>query len=299
MINVIDAHVHFWNLSVLRYPWLEIDAHKPLSDTFEPRDLAAIAPGLRASVHIQAGMDPSRHPADETAWIASLRQEAPDGAPIPTVAVGFADLTNPGLGEVLDRHQEYDFFRGIRQEAPYTTSEADAGRLDLLSHPAWGDGLSELARRNLTFDLLVYAHQLPQAMRGFEQVPDLAVVIDHLGHPASAADFATWRAYLEEFARRVPNSFMKLSGLSFISHDLTDARIRDHVRAALDIFGPDRCMVASNHPVDKPAGTYVEIFDALDAVTADLTPDDRHAIFVATAARFYSIDLPKAPANPA
>lgn len=293
MIEVIDTHVHFWNLEKLRYPWLESDAWRHLSEPFEPADLAAMDSNVVATVHVQAEMDHDRDPVEETRWLDSLRRGTAPRA-IPTVVVGYADLTGDDFSRVLDRHQEFDYFRGIRQEAWFDAnapgSDLEHG-VDLLQHPRWVPNLQELGKRELTFDLLVYAHQLDVAAEKFEQAPGLKVVLNHLGHPSSAFSRNRWLSDLRAFSERVPDSYVKLSGLSFVSSDLNDPLIRSAVREAVEVFGPKRCMVASNYPVDRQIGSYPEIWDAFDTILADLSEADRRAVFVDTAAEFYRIDL--------
>ncbi len=296
MAKFVDTHIHFWNPSALEYPWLETNEWRHLADTFEPADFEKVAGDVIATVHVQAEMDHSVDPVWETAWLDSLRRKTDPARPVPTVAIGYADLTQPDLSDVLDRHQEFDFFRGIRQEAWYDPSAAERSLehdVDLLGHPEWAKGLAELARRGLTFDLLVYAHQLRAAADIFATVPDLPVVLDHLGHPASAIDDETWRNDLRYFRARVPNAFMKLSGFRFVAPDLKDEAIRNRTLEALDIFGPERCMAASNYPVDKTLGSYAEIWSAFDQITTDLGQAARSQIFIETAVAFYGIDLPQ------
>lgn len=296
MTEIIDTHVHFWNLHTLRYPWLESDRWKHLRATFEPSDFRQIAHDVIASVHVQAEMDHSEDPARETAWLYKLRSEAREGPSVPTVAVGYADLTASDLPAVLDRHQEYDFVRGIRQEAwfnPASETPELEHNVDLLSHPDWAKGLKELARRDLSFDLLVYAPQLRQAADVFGAVPDLQVVVDHLGLPASATSRVNWHADLQRFKDRVPNSYIKLSGLWGVASSLRDPAIEEYVLEALDIFGPDRSMFASNYPVDKTLGTYNEIWSFFGRITAQMGEADRSNLFSRTAAKFYRIALPK------
>ena len=52
-------------------------------------------------------------------------------------------------------------------------------------------------------------------------------------------------------------------------------------------FGVDRCMFASNFPVDAMHGTFDQLYSAFDAVTADLDADDRDDLFAANAERLY------------
>lgn len=298
MIDVIDTHVHFWNLGEHRYPWLEADQWETIRATFEPEHFERIAPNVLASVHVQAEMDHEVDPVIETAWLASLRRDTDPDRPVPTVAVGYADLTLDSLPDVLDRHQTHDMFRGIRQEAWYDANSSNPEMQhdsDLLSDPRWSRGLRHLAARGLSFDLLVFAHQLRQAADVFAQVPELPVVLDHLGQPTAAVDRGTWKSDLLYFLQKVPNAHIKLSGFWALAPSFRDTTARDFVLDAIEVFGPDRSMVASNFPVDSALGTYAELWDAFDAMTSDLGQDVRSKIFVHTAAAFYKIDLKSSP----
>jgi L-fuconolactonase len=55
----------------------------------------------------------------------------------------------------------------------------------------------------------------------------------------------------------------------------------------LDSFGADRCMFASNFPVDAMHGTFDELFSAYDGATADLGRDAREKLFAANAEQLY------------
>src|SRR5690606_23177646 len=113
----------------------------------------------------------------ETAWL----QEISEDICLPFACVGYADLRDDGLATVLDRHQQYSVFRGIRQEAWFDpkSTRADVPTENFLDDSRWLNGLKELARRNLSFDLLIWPSQLVQATELFAQVPALAVALDH------------------------------------------------------------------------------------------------------------------------
>lgn len=291
MMRIIDTHIHFWDLSTFKYPWLDGEEFASLRSNFAPRDVLVSSPDVIATVHIQAEMDHRADPVAETAWLADIRQEKTGGRSAPTVCVGYADISAADLPHTLDRHQEYEFFRGIRQEAWYdpTLGRADVPKIDLLSQPQWVEGLREIARRGLTFDLLVFAHQLRQAAEVFSRVPELCVVIDHLGLPGSASDTEAWKHDLEHFRSCVPNAFIKISGLAGVGSSLTSPAVRSAVLTAVDIFGPGRSMVGSNFPVDRERGNYEAIWHRLEQCTEDLTEMENEALYVGTAAKFYGI----------
>ena len=67
------------------------------------------------------------------------------------------------------------------------------------------------------------------------------------------------------------------------------ADLKPYVEAALEAFGPDRCMYGSDWPVCELAGSYEQVHGALTEVLGPLSDDETHAIFEGTARRFYGI----------
>ncbi|HJN90792.1 MAG TPA: amidohydrolase family protein, partial [Verrucomicrobiota bacterium] len=61
------------------------------------------------------------------------------------------------------------------------------------------------------------------------------------------------------------------------------------VDAALEHFGPGRCMYGSDWPVCELAGSYEQAHEALVEVLASLSSDESSEIFQGTARRFYRI----------
>jgi predicted TIM-barrel fold metal-dependent hydrolase len=56
---------------------------------------------------------------------------------------------------------------------------------------------------------------------------------------------------------------------------------------AIDAFGADRCMFASNFPVDGMHGTLDELWSSYSAVTAGLGTEARDKLFATNAERIY------------
>lgn len=85
----------------------------------------------------------------------------------------------------------------------------------------------------------------------------------------------------------VPNVACKISGLGMGDWNWTSDSIRPYVESAIEAFGVDRCMFASNFPVDKLFSSYDAIFDAFKAITSSYAMSERAALFHDNAARFY------------
>lgn len=288
---IVDTHLHFWKLGHLDYPWLADPGAAFLRHDYLPEDLLADAAGLQlaGTVHVQAEMSHDVDPVLETAWLSELA--AADHG-IPTAIVGYADLRDDRLADVLDRHQAHPRFRGIRQESWFDpqSTRADVPTVNVLDDPRWVAGLGELARRGLVFDLLVWDHQLPQAAGIFGALPDLPVVLEHTGVLTDLALHDRWSAGLRTFAAQVPQALMKISGLMVPSPSYDPAVLRPLVREVLEIFGPARCILGSNFPVDRAGISYRDLFAFLDDCTSDLSAAERGAIFHGNARRIYRLD---------
>ena len=99
----------------------------------------------------------------------------------------------------------------------------------------------------------------------------------------------SWRRDLGLLAAE-PNTTVKISALGVNDHAWTVGSIRRIVLDTIDVFGPDRCMFASNFPVDGLYSTLPEIFAAFDTITDELDQHERVDLFAGTARRFYRID---------
>lgn len=286
--GIVDAHLHLWDLARFRYPWLADADSAPLRHDYLVEDWCRDADGVdvAATVHVQAELDHAVDPVRETEWLASL---VADGAAVPTVCVGYADLRAPDLDDVLDRHQRYPLFRGIRQQAWYDPESvrADVPRDNLLDDERWVAGLDRLAARGLTFDLQVWPHQLARAADVLARRPDLTVVVEHTGLPGGTDDRAGWRAGLAELARRVPRSVLKISGLRFVSPTWDVRAMAPVVHEAIDVFGPDRCMFGSNFPVDRLSTGYRALWRTYEAMVGGYSAPERAQLLRETAARVY------------
>jgi predicted TIM-barrel fold metal-dependent hydrolase len=283
---VVDTHLHFWERGTFAYPWMDDE----WQFDYLPRDWRddAREVDVVATVHLQAEVDHGIDPVQETAWLASLAA----AGDVPTVCVGYADLRRPDLDDVLDRHQAFPLFRGIRQHTwlPDTRLD-DRLRTNLLDDPIWVAALPRLASRGLSFDLLLLPYQLQQAAAVFGRVPELVVVLEHVAvpHDPDPAHREIWRKGMLSFAQRVPNSLLKISALTYVSANWSIEPIRSIVHEALEIFGPDRCMFGSNFPIDRRAISYSDLWAAYGDFTADLTKREQDSVFVGNATRAYRL----------
>ena len=278
----IDAHQHFWDPALLPYPWMPPDP-SPLRRPLLPELLAPVLAINRfdGSILVQAATVP-----EEADWLLSLA----DQHDFILGVVAWADLTDPRLGHILDRLQRHPKFKGIRHPVH---DEADD---NWLLRPEVLQGLDELARRNLPYDLLLYPKHLPLIPQLADRVPNLQLVLDHLGKPPIASRHSdparsdAWAADLER-AAAIPQLSAKISGLiTEADHATWTAEdLKPYVQHALACFTPDRLMFGSDWPVCLLAGNWKRTLAAFTQAHGPLNVDVRAKLVGETAMRVYSI----------
>ncbi len=298
VIPFVDAHIHLWDLDHIRYPWLT----PPFADGGPNGSVAAIARdfgiaeyraalahwNVVGAVHIDAGADPVQA-LDETRWLESLAAEHG----LPDAIVAFAALDDPDVEAALAAQAAHPRVRGIRHIVNW---HSDAQRSytprDLTRDGQWQAGYALLSQYGLSFDLQCYPAQMPGIAPLIARHPDTPVIVNHLGMPVvtDPDGIAQWRDGLRALAA-LPQVAIKLSGLGFIARDWTAESVRPFLLEAIDLFGTDRCLFASDAPTDMlfaPIDRYLETYHAL---TADFAEGERRALFAGNANRLYRLGL--------
>ena len=286
---MIDAHHHLWDLNAVHYPWLMAKGvtrffgdPSPIQRDFLLAEFSAMAAeqDMTGSVHIQVGAEDS---FAEASWVDQVAQANPDW---PLVQVAFADLTVPDLDKTLDQLQNLSSLRGIRQIVGRAPEEdARTGTNALIQNPAFKEGLAELSRRGLSFDLQLIPEFMGDMADIIADLPELNVALCHAGSPYNRTPegLADWRQRLEPLAALEQVS-CKISGLGMFDHHWTAQSIAPIVETCMDLFGKDRAMVGSNFPVDHLYSDYATLMTAFRAL---IPSDDHEAVFGGTARRFY------------
>ncbi|MES0883147.1 amidohydrolase family protein [Roseibium sp. SCP14] len=289
----IDAHIHLWDTAQLDYPWHKRGSFPDLPDTYLLDDAITETGGTDITfVAVQAEMDHSKDPVEETAWIQTIADEHQNGERIEGF-VAYADLCQPDLPNVLERHARHPVFRGVRQEIWWQKSSPrpDILEEDLLSNSAWREGFGALASIDAAFDLTCWHTQLRPFSEFLSHHPAIPVIVDHLGSPIAGDDAAlgVWLDGIRALAD-LPNTFMKISGLSQADARWTVESMRPLVDQVLEVFGPERCMLGSNFPIEKLTSTYETVWAAYKALLRDLTLEERDAVYFSTAKEAYRLE---------
>lgn len=277
----IDAHLHLWNRTVSEYAWLTPE----MGSVY-----ASWLPEQAADQLSQAGMS------------GAILVQAEDSRIDTEYLLGVAAENNWVLGVVgwvalddlaatrrdLERWLEQPAFCGVRHLIN------DDLRADFLDQPAVRASLSELSKNELPFDVHdAWPRHLDQAERLAADLPDLTLVLDHLGKPPrTSGDFEPWRSALARLAAH-PNTVAKLSGLHDSRAPYSDADLRRVLDVALELFGSERLMYGGDWPMTECSGGYQATWESLNGLLEELSADEQINILANTAARVYRVgELP-------
>jgi L-fuconolactonase len=258
----VDTHQHFWNYDRTEYGWMD-DSMRALRRDFTPAHLESEIEraGVDRTVVVQA-----RQTLDETTWLLSLADEHPFIAGV----VGWVDLQSADVEAQLEQLTTHPGLLGVR----HVVQSEPAG---FLASAAFRRGLASLERFGLTYDILVYARQLP--------------VLDHLGKPdIRAGGLQAWRPHFQALAS-FPHVWCKLSGLVTEADwsSWTAAQLRPYIDIAIERFGHDRLMIGSDWPVCTLASSYTETLEVFEDALEGCTESERANVLGATARRLWNL----------
>jgi L-fuconolactonase len=278
---LIDAHVHFFDTTRLRYPWLE--AHPAINRSADHAAFfAAAAPALvEKLVFVEAGAAAGLHIAE-----ARFAQELAAADPRIAGLVAHAPVEKgDAVEEDLQALLALPALRGIRR---LIQGEADPG---ICLEPAFIAGVRRLARHNLTFDLCVKSWALGYALELARRCPEVTFILDHIGKPDIRHGLrAPWWGQMRELAA-LENVSCKISGV------ITEARqpgwrredLTPYVAHAIDCFGFGRVLFGGDWPVSALTHDYGTWLGLVREVIQGSSTAEAQALFHGNAARLYRL----------
>jgi L-fuconolactonase len=280
--RIVDAHVHIWDPA--RTDWYPYLAHPPSGGAgdasrmyrrFDVDTYKAETAQWNVAKFVNVAAATGRSSIEETIELDSNAEGrgGPDaiiGGLPPTETV--ADAV-----ELLDRQMTASRFRGVRPMGANMGPVPDPGVLRALQE------------RNLVFELMSHPDQLQLAATQLAGFDDLTVVVEHTGWPRSNTDDerALWRAGIDALAGLGDNVVCKLSGLAMPLQSMSVDALAPWLEYAIEAFGIDRCMFASNFPVDAMSGTFDDLYSMFSEVTAGLDGESRAKLFATNAESVY------------
>jgi L-fuconolactonase len=272
----LDAHQHFWALARGDYGWLTPEL-APIYRDFLPDDLSPILSkwNIDGTVLVQAAPTVA-----ETRFMLDLAHQTPFIKGV----VGWIDFEAADAIDQLNQLAQDPYLLGIRPMIQ------DIPDVDWMLNPQFTPVFEAIIHHDLVFDALTLPQHLTALHQLAQRHPEMRIVIDHGAKPLIAKGQITdWAADMTALAA-LENIRCKLSGL--VTEAGTPWARKDlepYVQHLLQVFGPHRLIWGSDWPVCTLAASYDTWMDTSEALLADLSAEDRAAIFGLNSMTTYNI----------
>ena len=321
-IPICDPHHHFWDFRMTEIPYQRYLLHELVADISSGHNVRSTVLIEDKSMYRADGPEDMR-PVGEVEFAQGLAAASASGLYGPSrAAAGIVGYANLSLGDrvepVLDAllAASPNRLRGVRDSVtwdphPEVGNAADTTVEEQLARNDFRAGARLLVRMGLSFEGWLYFHQLPQLADFARDLPDLTIIVNHIGGLLRLGPYANrdeevipiWRSGIAAVAS-CPNIYMKLGGMGetrsgFDWHSRTKPigseelanSIAPFMTYCIEQFGPQRCMFESNFPADKISFSYNVMYNTFKRVSRAYSATERAAMFHDTAARVYRIDV--------
>jgi predicted TIM-barrel fold metal-dependent hydrolase len=317
-LPICDPHHHFWvqrpepvDYQQYLLPDLVADitsGHNVLSTVF-----------IEARSEYRTDGPEEMRSVGEVEFVQSIADESATGrygdGRAAAAIIGRADLKmGDGVRPVLEALQAAspNRFRGIRHSVGWDPHpEVENREVEgCLQRDDYMAGARVLQDMGLILETTVFFPQLPDLADFARRIPDLTIVLNHIGGLVRVGPYANrddevlpaWRRGLAEVAQ-CPNVVIKLGGVGQVrygynwdgretpigSEELAGA-LGPLMNYCIEQFSPDRCMFESNFPVDKVSYSYTVMYNAFKRLTTQYSAPERADMFHDVAARVYSVE---------
>ena len=318
-IPICDPHHHFWDFRTERIPYQRYLLHELAADINSGHNVRSTVFIEARSMYRADGPEEMR-PVGEVEFVQGLAAASASGLYGPgRAAAAIIGHANLNLGErvkpVLEALQaaSSNRFRGIRHSVgwdphPEVLNRDSEGRLRSDEYRA---GARVLADMGLCLENSLYFPQLSELADFARAVPDLTIILNHIGGLLREGPYANrddevlpaWRQGIATVAK-CPNIIIKLGGVGQLrfgfdwharakpigSEELAES-LSPLMNYCIEQFGPQRCMFESNFPVDKVSYSYNVAYNAFKRLSKSYPASERAAMFHDTAVRVYKLDV--------
>jgi L-fuconolactonase len=270
----IDSHQHFWDYDPAEYPW--IPPGSAIHRSFKPADLEPLlrSANIDGCIAVQARQD-----VKENVYLCALAE----ANPFVQAVVGWIDLRSDDVEQQAAAFKRLPKSVGVRH---VVQDEADS---EFMAREPFRRGIAALKKHGLVYDILIYAHQLPDAIGLVRDFPEQVFVLDHIAKPKIAfGEIQEWASRIQEIAR-YPNLSVKLSGMVTEADHLrwTSLQMEPYWNIVAEAFGPDRILYGSDWPVIQLASDYARWVDTVSQWLEGFSAPDQKKIWGGNAQRVY------------
>jgi L-fuconolactonase len=297
--GIVDSHVHVWDPSVLRYPWL--DGLPTLDRPFLLPDYASAtaAATVDTLILVEANCLPDQalrevelfehvatsDPRNQRGQTLLNSRNQTSLTPLISGIVAFVPLTaSATLDQTLDELTKRPMVKGIR----HNIQGEPPG---FCTRPSFIEAVQKAGSRGLTFDLCATHGQLRDVLQLVRECPNTRFILDHCGKPAIRDGLVEpWSADIACLAK-CANVWCKLSGLMTEAAHVgwREADLIPYASHVVETFGTERVMYGSDWPVLTLAAGYADWFQFTARFTATWSDGERRGFYQDNARRAYAL----------
>jgi predicted TIM-barrel fold metal-dependent hydrolase len=289
---IVDSNVHLWDQRENPVFWLSdrtlvrdmLGDYRSLPDRYTLPDYRRETMGhdVRGVIWSDAG---AADPVAAADWVS---RPPPDGTPAVTAIVTLGDLTSGAFAGLVERCRQRPLIRSVRMRLVPELSGSAAGR-DLLDSRLVRDNLARLDNSGLVATVEAASSQLGVVTRLAAQFPTLRIVIDHFGWPEAGPGGGDLPGHLRRLAglAAAGNVATRIDAIGTIFGDWTLPQIRPWLLEVVAMFGPPRCMLGSDLPIENLRSGFGPLYAAYDDIFSGFSPDERAMLFHRTAEHWY------------
>lgn len=273
---MIDSHQHFWKFDPVRDLWITEEMHVIRRD-FLPTHLQPllVKNDIEGCVVVQADQSEA-----ETEFLLGLAERSDFVRGV----VGWVDLRSPGLIERLGYFKQFKKLKGFR----HIVQGESKG---FLLQEKFIEGVKMLHQFGFTYDLLIYHHQLEDALQFVSKIPEVKIVVDHIAKPSIRTNEKThWELNMAAMAT-YKNVWCKISGM-VTEADWKNWKPTDffpYLDEVFEAFGTDRIMYGSDWPVCLVAASYDQQLSIVQSYLSKLSSHEKPLVMGENARRFYNL----------
>lgn len=281
------------------------------------RDCGKRGHNIVKTVYLECGWQPPNvlevlQPLGEAHMVAEVHAKHPS---ICNGTVAFANLLLPDVETTLEGLKKIPGVKGIRHSLAWSPDSGILGAGDktapaanTASDPQFRKGFALLRKYDLSYDCWMFHEQLGELTKLAKDFPDQIIICDHVAEPLGIssykreATFPIWEKGIRELAAASPKVYCKLSGLPMCrtgfgfddrpqppNSDELAAAYAPYFNVCLEAFGVNRCLFASNFPVDKISCDYTVLFNAYKKIVKGHPDAVKRALFHDNAKRLYRL----------
>lgn len=291
-MEIIDTHLHIWDLEKFSLPWLDNEG-EILNRTYSLEDYeASKGKDYPVSKAVYVEIDSAKDQKDkENEHIIEVCDRSDN---VIDSAIISGDLTTKDFKTYIDKYSEFNCIKGVRQVL-HVPSAAPGTCL----MPDFIENVRYLGTKGLVYEGCVRNGELGDLYELAKQCPDTTIVLDHMGivdpdiiseqNPSldEKAYKEKWIYYMKQISK-LPNVYCKISGLNPKAQWDVET-LREPVNIAIDSFGEDKIMFASNFPVLHVAMSLEQWLNALTEIVKDRPESLKRKLFADNAKKVYKL----------